>query len=108
MDETMTVNTDFGIYECTPVVRQYGNGHIAIQLFCDEGPFATLTTNIDGIEEFEDDCSCLDTNNCPWAEEFVRDYDLGYFEGVYLYSGYCSYPVYRFNRDEIMTYTAGK
>ena len=97
-DNTLTVETDFGTYECFTSIGEYGNGHIAVQLFCDEGPLATLTTNVDGIEYFEEECSCLDTNNCPWAEKFVEENDLGVFDGVYLNSGYCMYPVYRWNR----------
>ena len=108
MTETMKVNTDFGVYECTPSVGEYYNGHIAVQLFCDEGPFATITVNVDGIESFDKDYSCLDTNNCPWVEKFVKEYNLGTFEGVYLNSGYCMYPVYRLNRTEINLYSAEK
>ena len=93
-----TVDTNFGSYEnCTYMQRQYGNKHIAIQLYCEEGPLATLTVNIDGIENFPKNYSCVDTNNCPWAEPLIEKLGLGEWAGAYLNSGYCMYPVYKFN-----------
>lgn len=36
------------------------------------------------------------TNNSPWLEEFIVRNGLGEFTGAYGYSGFCSYPQYRF------------
>ena len=93
-----TVNTDYGTYEhCTYSKEQYRNKHVAIELYCDEGPLATLTVNIPGIEAFPENYSCIDTNNCPWGEDLAEELRIGKFVGKYLYSGFCSYPVYKFD-----------
>ena len=39
----------------------------------------------------------VDTNNCPWAEEFIQENGLGEFTGIYGNSGFCTYPLYEFN-----------
>lgn len=93
-----TVYTEYETYEhCTYSKRQYGNKHIAIQLYCEEGPLATLTTNIPGIEAYPRNFSCVDTNNCPWGENLVDELGIGKPTGWYLRSGFCTYPVYEFN-----------
>ena len=93
-----TVHTDFESYEhCTYSKKQYGNKHVAIQLFYEDGPLATLTVNIAGIEKYPENYSCIDTNNCPWGEDLAEELGIGKFTGAYLHSGFCSYPVYEFN-----------
>lgn len=74
---------------------QHGGG-IAIELIdVEEGDyFACLTVN---IEPLEYGCAAVDTNNCPWAEKFIADNGLGRKTGQILRSGYCEYPVYKFN-----------
>ena len=36
-------------------------------------------------------------SNSPWLEEFIVRNGLGEFTGAYGYSGFCSYPQYRFH-----------
>ena len=43
----------------------------------------------------------LDTNNVPCAEQFVKENKLGVFAGIMGNSGYCSYPLYRFDKDRL-------
>jgi len=91
-----TVETSFGTYRCFLIKNKYENGHVAIQLFGFNGLLATITVNVNGIERFPKNYSCVDTNNCPWAEEFIRTNGLGEHTGITLKSGWCTYPVYEF------------
>ena len=45
----------------------------------------------------------LDVNNMPDAEWFVNRYNLGTLT-TYVYSGFCSYPVYEMDLEELMKY----
>lgn len=93
-----TVTTECETYSgCTYSKNQYNNGHIAIQLYCEDGPLATLTVNVTGIESYPENYSCIDTNNCPWGEDLVKELGLGEWAGIYFRSGFCIYPVYKFN-----------
>ncbi len=84
----------------------YGNG-LCIQLNeMDEGyliPYATLTVNLEGydVPKYH---AFLDTNNCPTAEQFVVSNGLGTSTGKYGRSGYCQYPLYKFNREKLLEY----
>lgn len=44
----------------------------------------------------------MDTNNFPEAEEFIRIHELGTFTGTTAYSGFCEYPLYRFDLSKII------
>ncbi len=76
------------------------NNNIAIQLYdAEDGePYATITTNIIPLPE---GCVALDTNNCPWAEEFLES--LGVLEDALgeIQSGFCEYPVYQLDLDKL-------
>ena len=91
----MKVKTPFGTYKVTMEKSSYhNNGNLAIRLYCSEGPFATLTVN---LEKLPKGYAYVDTNNCPWAESFISENNLGRFTGEYGFSGFCSYPLYNFN-----------
>lgn len=77
------------------------NGSLAIMLETIGGePFTTLTVNLsDGVAENE--YQYLDTNNNPWAEKFIKDNGLGTPTGIMGYSGFCEYPLYRFNLEAL-------
>jgi hypothetical protein len=65
-------------------------------------PFANLTVNLTDSDFItEDDHAFVDTNNCPWAEEFIRNNQLGEFADMYGFSGFCMYPLYKFNLEKI-------
>lgn len=99
--KTYTVHTFFGDYEVWLTRATYlSNKTLAIQAWCDEGPFATLTVNLENFLQGKDS-AFVDTNNCPWAEQFIQDNGLGEPLGVYGESGWCTYPLYQFNLDEI-------
>ena len=102
-----TVTTLFGKTRCTMSASKYADkaGHIALQLWCDEGPFATLTVNLPGVRTMPKNVSAVDTNNCPWAPALIKRLKLGIPTGHYLHSGFCSYPVYSFDVSKIAEYT---
>ena len=56
--QKFNVVTEYETYKnCTYTKDQYGNKHIAIQLYCEDGPLVTLTVNIAGIESFPENYS---------------------------------------------------
>jgi len=77
------------------------NDSLAVMLETDEGePFAVLTVNLsDGVAEKE--YQYIDTNNNSWAEEFIKKYKLGEPTGIMGFSGFCQYPLYKFNLEAL-------
>ncbi|MBR3208901.1 MAG: DUF4313 domain-containing protein [Bacilli bacterium] len=77
------------------------NGSLAVLIETTEGePFATLTVNLaSGIAE--GDYAYVDTNNCEWAEKFIKENELGTPTGIMGYSGFCEYPLYLFDTSKI-------
>ena len=43
----------------------------------------------------------IDTNNCEWAEKFIKENELGTPTGIMGYSGFCEYPLYLFDTSKI-------
>ena len=75
---------------------------LALCLDCEEDgshvPFATLTTSFGeyiGIKN----CAYIDTNNYPDAGEFLQENGIAEPTMFVMRSGYCYYPLYRFNED---------
>lgn len=66
-------------------------------------PYGTLTVNLNPAPE---DCAYLDTNNIPGVEEFITENKLGEFTGTRKQSGYCTYPLYRFDMAKIKSIIA--
>lgn len=94
--------TDFGTYDVNIHKTAYrNNGALAIVLDSPtEGPFATLTVNLDGPKP-PANYAFVDTNNCPWAEAFIKANKLGKPIGMVGYSGYCQYPLYEFDLSKL-------
>ena len=57
-----------------------------------ECPMATITTCLVD-KNLADNESYLDTNNCPWAVDFVTENKLGVVTKKRGYSGFCAYPM---------------
>ncbi len=70
------------------LIEENGNG---------EEPFAALTKS---FGEFigAKDCAYIDTNNCPFADEFLK-LGIARDTGLTKQSGFCTYPLWKF--DEI-------
>ena len=81
--------------DCYLVVSRYAsNDNTAIRLMSDtEGPIANLTVN---IEDLTEDVAAIDVNNCHFAEELFKKYDIGGPIGE-MKSGYVTYPLYELN-----------
>lgn len=95
MAKQMKVKGFFGNDVTVTMTKQkYDNGNLRIQLWCDDGPFATLTTYSE--KKLPEGHAYVDTNNCPWAEQFIKKYNLGVHQGKFKMSGYCCYPMYKF------------
>ncbi len=62
-----------------------------------EEPFAVLTKSF-GEFVCMKDCAYIDTNNCPFADEFIK---LGIAEdtGFTKNSGFCIYPLWKFDEN---------
>ena len=90
-------------YKLNTIISNYrNNGNIYIGLISEDGePFADLTVNIKPLAE---NCSAVDTNNCPWAEELINEYGLGK-QFAYVQSGFCNYPVYEFDMEKVKEYS---
>ena len=82
------------------------NGNTAITLICeDEGiacPFAVITVNL-GIT-LEKDYAFIDTNNCNWVEKWLQDNKFGEPTGQQMASGFCVYPLYKLNLNNIKNF----
>ena len=86
------------------IISKYGNNNLAIELMEGDEPYATLTKNLHDLGSKK--CAYIDTNNCPWAPQFIEKYNLGTDTGLTERSGYCIYPLYEMNLEELEKYTA--
>ena len=102
----LRVKTMFETCDCWVTVDRYVRDmSLAIQLWCDDGPFATLTVCL--VDKTLDPGeSYVDTNNCPWAMEMIEEFGLGVPTGRTGVSGFCSYPVVKWDMDALMKHTA--
>lgn len=78
--------------------KKYGGG-LAIQMWCDDGPYATLTVNLHP-EKCKENCAFIDTNNLGnrilgWLEEN----GIAHWTYRVERSGYCEYPEVEFDAD---------
>ena len=107
--KSFKVTTPFGTETCTMSASSYADkgAHLAIQLWCDEGPFATMTVNLPAqSRKYAGNFSFVDVNNCPWAPALIKKLSIGKpVAGVYANSGWCSYPLYEFDLVAIAKYT---
>ena len=80
-------------------VTYANNDTLAIALVTSTGePYCNLTVNLpDSLIWGDERTAFVDTNNCPWAEEFIKENNLGVPMNYIARSGFCTYPLYRFN-----------
>lgn len=91
-------------YQVTLRINRYANNkNLCIEVIDHsngyEENFATMTTNLVSLGDPE--AAYVDTNNCPWAEEFITRTGIGIPSGLTRKSGFCEYPLYYFNVDTI-------
>lgn len=77
------------------------NNSLAVLMFCEDGePYGNVTVNItDGIAD--DELAYVDTNNIPWLEKFLEKNKIAKPTGIVGFSGFCTYPLYKFNVESI-------
>lgn len=92
-------------YKVKPQLNNYvENDNTAVSLiYWDEEfhtymPFCHLSTNIVPLEP---GYCAIDTNNCEFAPDFIKENDLGEPTGQVLRSGFCTYPVYKMNMEKL-------
>lgn len=94
-EETTKVFLDISTY--------MNNGNIYVSIVSEEEgylePYADLTVNFD--ETLPSYHAYIDVNNLSTAEEFIRENGLGEPTGKVKLSGFCSYPLYKFNEDRL-------
>ena len=101
--ELLEVKTNFETFsDCfLKVGRYHTDKNLAIQLFSiSEGLIAMLTICLcdPSLKENE---SYVDTNNYPWAVDFLERKGLAKLSDKIRLSGYCIYPVMEFNRENM-------
>lgn len=69
----------------------------------EDGPIARITVCIAGSGLAEDE-TVIDTNNCPWAMELIKQHGFGQATGRMVRSGYCTYPVVKLDIEKIGEY----
>ena len=92
---SLEVKTEWAVYkDCfLQVARYQADNSRAIEIWNNEdGPIARITVCITGSGLAEDE-TVIDTNNCPWAMEFIKQHGFGQATGRMVKSGYCTYPV---------------
>lgn len=85
-----------------PYLNFYANNHnlyIGLMAYDEEikadDHYSDLTVNIDDLPYLH---SAVDiTYNANNVMKFIKDHNLGEFTGQILYSGFCKYPVVKFN-----------
>ena len=97
-------------YPVTVKISHYTNNNtLAVMLVEAKAPweiFAVITVNMSGSPygdgDYQSDTKAyLDTNNCPWAEDFVNENGIAKPLNLYGMSGYCTYPLYEFDLNSI-------
>lgn len=123
----VTYKTPYSDYTCDVHVSHYQgsrngetgfkdyDGKMCMALYLtdsvEKDPITTVTVNLGndiGNGSFmQPFCAFIDTNNNPNVEEFLEENDLAhpytrFGSPVMGYSGYCEYPLYKFNKNKLM------
>lgn len=101
--KTYLYNGPYGNHRLVLQRRKYVHGgSLAVEaLEKDYGcwvPYGSLTVFLEG-QKLADDEAFLDVNNFPDVERFVALYGLAKPTGRLGFSGFCVYPLYKFNLD---------
>lgn len=104
---TFDLTTDYETYkDCFFALNNYQmNESLAIDIWnYEDGPIARLTVCLGNVSN--ENSAYIDTNNCSWAENFIKEMQLGKPTGKTCRSGFCVYPEYEFNIDKLRDYMA--
>ena len=113
--KSLTFDMHFDKAECYLILNRYkADNTLAIDLVSTYGePITRLTVCVNNgykISKAPDNISFIDINNNPTAMNFIDEYKLGEpvrINGriVVYKSGFCEYPLYKFNLKELRKYT---
>ena len=88
-------------YEVKPFKTFYtADNNLAVGVLFEDDEFEVLSVNLPESNSINPDEAYVDTNNFPQAPEFIIENGLGEPTGEYAASGFCIYPLYRFNTDK--------
>ena len=71
-------------------------------------PYCDITVNIPEEKLSGESCAFVDTNNAPFITEFLEKHNLAEPTGRLGFSGFCVYPEYKFNTEEISKHLLGE
>ena len=96
-------HSQFGDENVTLHLHKYQNGNLAIQMICHdedgfEDPYAMMTKN---FRKLENNLAYVDRNNLPNILSFIVKNNLGEVMREVFASGYCVYPLVKFNLEEV-------
>lgn len=100
----MTLKTEFRVYENVylQVGKYLEDNSVAIHVWNrQDGPIATITVCLCDRSLGEGE-AYVDTNNCPWAVDFIEQEGLGKRTSRMRRSGYCTYPVVKFDMQKLI------
>lgn len=106
MEQFEYPSTYGGTYLVQPFVKLYANNDnlsVSLLSYDKEGdywaPFCSVTTNIEKLPYLY---AAIDTNdNGPQLIAFLEKHGFGENVGLSLHSGFCDYPVFRFNEEKL-------
>ena len=87
------------------LTRYSMNNNLCINMVeVNEGPWSTLTTNFDVALAPNE--AFVDTNNNTGIAEILVENGIAEPTGKGIKSGFCTYPLFKFNLDKVEEYTA--
>lgn len=84
------------------VSHYFNNNNLALIMHGEEEPYAVMTVNLGVL--FDKTMAFIDTNNFPEAIKIIEEYKLGEPTDITRVSGFCVYPLYKFNLEEVEKY----
>lgn len=110
----LTYNSYGTEYKIKLELNTYMDGQLALTAKCWDSEFNfwdnfgtfTVNLNYEGNDPAPEDCAYLDTNNLRDVEEWIKENKLGEPTGKRKQSGYCTYPLYKFDIAKIKSIIA--
>lgn len=99
----MDLITDFGSYRNIELRAGHYSYDMSLAVFIFdrfEGCIAKITTCLDD-QTLQEDEAYVDSNNCPWAKDFLIKNNIATELNKYKQSGYCEYQAFKFNTSKL-------